>query len=307
MRKAFIQELTQLAKEDDRIVLLTGDLGYTVLEEFRDTHPTRLVNVGVMEQTMVGLATGLALRGMIPFVYSITTFATLRPYEFIRNGPGAHNLPVRVVGVGSGVEYAQDGLTHYALEDVTLMRTLPAMTIVAPGDRTQAQTALRQTWNLPGPIYYRLSKFGDKVIPKINGKFTLKEVELLRTGKDCLLVSSGPLTSDVYQAADQLQAEGVDCAVAMLSTIQPLNQKELLFLLSGYKHVFTFEAHYPHGGIGSLISETVADHNLKCQVTRSGLNFTPKQTVGSQNFFYKRHGLDVPGMKQTILSTLKEK
>src|SRR2546421_8509146 len=150
MRRAFINTLVELAEHDPRIMLLTGDLGYLALEPFSERFPDRFFNVGVAEQNMVGLATGLAEAGFIPFVYSIVTFASLRPYEFIRNGPILHRLPVRIVGVGGGFEYGPQGLSHHGLEDVGVMRVQPGMTVVAPADHRQMATALRATWDLPG-------------------------------------------------------------------------------------------------------------------------------------------------------------
>ncbi len=125
MRATFVRTLMELAEEDERIVLLTGDLGFTVVEPFAERFPGRFFNVGVAEQNMLGVATGLAEAGYVPFAYSIATFATLRSYEFVRNGPVLHRLPVRVVGVGGGLEYGMNGLTHYALEDIALMRAQP--------------------------------------------------------------------------------------------------------------------------------------------------------------------------------------
>src|SRR3989344_1045348 len=129
MRKILIETLCELARQDERIVLLTGDLGYTVVEPFQEAFPERFYNMGVAEQNMMGVATGLAEAGYIPFVYSIVTFATLRAYEFIRNGPVWHNLPVRILGIGGGLEYGTLGLTHYGLEDIGMMRLQPTMKI----------------------------------------------------------------------------------------------------------------------------------------------------------------------------------
>ena len=139
MRAAFVRTLVELAAADRRIILLTGDLGFMALEPFMERFPDRFVNVGVAEQNMVGIATGLAEAGWLPFVYSIVTFATLRPYEFIRNGPVMHGLPVRIVGVGGGFEYGPQGLSHHGLEDVGVMRVQPGMTVVAPADHRQMQ------------------------------------------------------------------------------------------------------------------------------------------------------------------------
>src|ERR1700678_1284526 len=156
MRGAFAKTLTELAKEDERVFLLTGDLGYMALEPFAERFPDRFVNVGVAEQNMIGVAAGMAESGSLPFCFSIATFATLRQYEFFRNGPIAHKLPVRIVGVGGGFEYSHNGLSHFALEDIAVMRAQPALRVVAPADFRQTKTALEETWNLPEPIYYRI-------------------------------------------------------------------------------------------------------------------------------------------------------
>src|SRR5678816_4518777 len=137
MRAAFVQTLTELASEDPRILLLTGDLGYLAVEPFVEKHPNRFINVGVAEQNMIGVATGLAEAGFIPFVYSIVPFAVLRPYEFIRNGPIQHRWPVRIVGVGGGFDYGTNGLSHYGLEDIAVMRAQPGIQVIAPADAQQ--------------------------------------------------------------------------------------------------------------------------------------------------------------------------
>src|SRR5438445_8664769 len=137
MRNAVLDELLALAEEDASVVLLTGDLGFMVLEPFAERFPARFFNVGVAEQNMVGVATGLAEAGLVPFVYSIVSFAALRPFEFIRNGPIAQQLPVRIVSVGGGMEYGQNGISDYGLEDVAIMRTQPSISIICPGDGAQ--------------------------------------------------------------------------------------------------------------------------------------------------------------------------
>src|SRR5213080_1962554 len=155
MRRAFVNTLVELAERDPRVLLLTGDLGYMALEPFAQRFPDRFFNVGVAEQNMVGLATGLAEAGFIPFVYSIVTFASLRPYEFIRNGPILHQLPVRIVGVGGGFDYGHNGATHYALEDVGILRLQRGITVVVPAEDAQIQSMLTETYTLPRPVYYR--------------------------------------------------------------------------------------------------------------------------------------------------------
>lgn len=305
MRKAFVASLVELAHQDERIVLLTADLGFMVLEPFRDAFPDRFFNVGVMEQEMIGIATGLAMNGFIPYVYSITTFATLRCYEFIRNGPALHNLPVRIVGIGTGVDYAFDGLSHFALEDLALMRTLPNLGIISPADSVQAANAVKATWDLPQPIYYRLSKNDALSVPKLNGAFTYGEIDLIKQGKDCVIISTGSLTSDTYQAAVTLEQNGIHCAVVVVSTIQPLNPKQIVHLLSGYKYVFTCEPALAQGGLGSLMSEIVTTNNLGCEVIRMGLAHTMGDRVGSQTFLHIQKHVTAEDLIRTITAKLK--
>src|SRR3954469_2867275 len=158
MRRAFAETLADLANDDSRLVLLSADLGFMALEPFIDRFPGRFFNVGVAEQNMMGIATGLAEAGFVPFVYSIVTFAVLRPFEFIRNGPVAHQLPVRIVSVGGGLEYGHNGISHYGLEDIALMRSQPGITIICPCDTSQACSAVRASMSIDGPVYLRLSK-----------------------------------------------------------------------------------------------------------------------------------------------------
>src|ERR1039458_6013339 len=196
MRKAFIDALTDLASADDRIILLTGDLGYMVMEPFRARFPDRFINVGVAEQNMIGLATGLAEAGLRPYTYSIATFASLRPFEFIRNGPVLHHLPVRMVGMGMGFEYGHGGPSHYALEDIGALRTLPGVPIVIPADSPQTTTALAKTRHLSGPVYYSLGKEDRTRLPGLEGRFELGRVQLVRRGFDIAIVTMGSIAQE---------------------------------------------------------------------------------------------------------------
>src|SRR5262249_35500263 len=196
MRQAFATTLAELAAGDPRVLLLTGDLGYLALEPFADRFPDRFLNAGVAEQNMVGLATGLAEAGYLPFVYSIVTFASLRPYEFIRNGPVLHQLPVRIVGVGGGFEYGTAGSSHHGLEDVGVMRIQPGLTSIPPADAQQTRTALAATYDLPGPVYYRLGKDDKTTVPGLDGRFVLGEAQVIGDGCDLLIVTMGSITTE---------------------------------------------------------------------------------------------------------------
>jgi transketolase len=303
MRDAFVQTLTELAEVDKRIVLLTGDLGFTVLEPFAEHFPDRFYNVGVAEQNMLGIATGLADAGLIPFAYSIATFASMRPYEFIRNGPVLHQLPVRIVGIGGGFDYGHNGATHYALEDVGLLRLQPGLAVVVPADDAQARTALLQTYELPGPVYYRVSK-GKASVPGLDGAFELGRLIRLRTGDDLALLAMGPIVSEALGAADRLAAKGVQATVALVTNLNPNPDDDLVKLLAGFELAMTVESHYVSGGLGTVVAEVIADHGLSTRLRRCGVTEMPRGLTGSQSFLEGRHGLSADALAANALSAV---
>jgi transketolase len=290
MRNEFARTLVELADRDPRVVLLTGDLGYTVLEPFADRHPDRFFNVGVAEQNMTGLATGLADAGFVPFVYSIATFATMRGYEFFRNGAVLHELPVRLVGVGAGFDYAVNGVTHYALEDVALMRVQPGVTTIAPADPAQARTALLSVWDLPRPLYLRIAKTSE-LVPGLDGTFELGRTALIGEGTDVAIVALGSAASDAVTAAEQLRDEAVGATVAIVSSLNPSPLDDLAELLARFPLAVTIEDHYVNGGVGSLASEIVAEHGLECRIIRCGVRETPRGLIGSRRFLHEANAL----------------
>ena len=296
MRGTFIKTLCELAEADDRVVLLTGDLGFTVLEPFRDRFPTRFYNVGVAEQNMVGLATGLAEAGLIPFCYSIGTFASLRPFEFIRNGPVLHHLPVRVIGLGAGFEYGTAGTTHYSLEDIGVMRTQPGLDVIAPADFEQTRSALLQTWNGPAPVYYRLGKDDRNTMPGLEGRFALGHTQTVREGDDLAIFACGPISLEVAAAADDLAREGIQASVVVVAGISPLPENDLVEALSRHRVALTVETHYVTGGLGSLVAEVIADHGLGTRLVRLGVRKGTGGRSGAPAHMHSRHGLDRAGI-----------
>jgi transketolase len=303
MRAEFVETLAELAERDPRIVLLTGDLGFGVLESFSERFPDRFYNVGVAEQNMIGLATGLAESGMIPFVYSIATFASMRPYEFIRNGPVLHQLPVRIVGVGGGFEYGNNGATHYALEDVGMLRLQRGLTVVVPADTAHARSALAQTYELRRPIYYRVSK-GGPPIAGLEGDFELGRLSRLRVGRDVALIALGPIAADASSAADRLAADGIGAAVAVVESFNPSPDEDLVELLAEVPLAVTVESHFVDGGLGTLVAEVIAEHGLSTRLRRCGIEDLPRGTTGSQAFLEQHFGLSATAIAETVESAL---
>lgn len=303
MRSEFINALVALAERDERVALLTGDLGFTVVEDFAARFPDRFINVGVAEQNMLGVATGLAEAGFIPFAYSIATFATMRPYEFIRNGPLLHGLPVRLVGVGSGLDYGYNGITHYALEDVALMRAQPEMMVVAPGDPDQARTAVAATADVRGPIYFRVGK-GSQSIPELGGRFSPGRAELLRDGADIAIVALGAATRTALDAAELLAQSGIEAAVAIVSSFNPSPTADIAELLDRVPVAITVEVHYLNGGLGSFVAEVIAERGLNVRLVRSAVTEMPRGISGTQQQMLERYGLTPRMVADSALSSL---
>lgn len=286
-----IGTLLELAERDPRTVFLTADLGYLFVEPFAQRFPERFFNVGVAEQNMVGVATGLAEGGFIPYVYSIATFAALRPYEFIRNGPVLQRLPVRIIGVGGGFEYDHAGPTHYALEDVGALRMLPGLRVIAPADAAQCRSAVLALHDDPGPAYFRLGKDDVYRVPGLEGRFESGRLQVVREGADALFLALGPAARSALAAADLLAERGVASTVAVISSVSPAPEADLLDLLSSFPFAVTVEGHYAVGGLGSLACEVAAEHGLACRITRCGVTEAPTGAQGSQAFMNRLHGI----------------
>ena len=304
MRKMFVETLLNLAEQDERVMLLTGDLGFGVVEPFMSKFPKRFINVGVAEQNMVGVATGLAESGFIPFVYSIAPFVVLRPYEFIRNGPIQHHLPVRIVGIGGGFDYSHNGPSHYALEDIAVMRAQPSMTVVAPADPQQARTAIRATWNAAGPVYYRLGRDDRVSVPDLDGRFELGRAQLLRSGKDVLFITMGTITAEVCVAADNLAKQGIAASILVVASINPPPTEDLIEAVSRFSTIITVEAHYKNGGLTSLVSETIACNGLNARILPCAVEQVADGKIGSLDYLYRRHGLSASCLESTVTRSL---
>ena len=219
MRTAFIQELCDLAAADDRIWLICGDLGYSVLEAFADRFPRRYLNAGVAEQNMTGIAAGLALTGKIAVTYSIANFPVMRCLEQVRNDVCYHNLNVKIVSVGGGLAYGSHGYTHHGVEDLAVMSVLPNMTVIAPGDPVEARAATRAVIAQPGPAYLRLGKAGEPVLHKADINFEIGRAIPVEDGDDFTLISTGGMLGEILKAAATLRSQGH--SVRVLEYAQP--------------------------------------------------------------------------------------
>lgn len=254
MRNTFVSTLCDLAAEDDRIWLLTGDLGFNVLDCFKDHFPNRFVNAGIAEQNMTGVAGGLAIYGNVPFTYSIGNFNTLRCLEQIRNDICYHGLNVNIVSVGAGFMYGTQGYTHFALEDVAVLRVLPGLHVFSPGTVEETSFITRAMVKIDGPCYLRLGV--PAKIENVDPSLEIGHAAVVREGKDALIATSGPALAAAIEAADILAAKGVACTVLNFHTLTPFDEETFREYASCAKCVVSVEEHGP-GGLCSLASEAL--------------------------------------------------
>ena len=301
MRTAFIEALNELADKDPRVCLVVGDLGYSVIEEFANKHPDQFVNAGVAEQNMIGLAVGMALSGKVVFTYSIGNFGTLRCLEQIRNDVCYHRANVKVVAVGCGLAYGNLGVTHHASEDVAIMRALPNMTVVAPGDPIEARLGTRAVVALDGPAYLRLGRAGEPVVHTDEPAFAVGRAITMREGSDLTLIASGSMLATADRIAAQLAEKGLSVRLLSMHTIKPLDREAVVRAATETRFVFTLEEHSIEGGLGGAVAEVMAElDGSRALLKRIGLRPQFNAVVGDQKYLKSLHGLDEEGVMKTI-------
>jgi transketolase len=305
MRSAFFETLIRLAERDERIMLLTGDLGFGVIEPFARRFPDRFLNAGVAEQNMTGVATGLALSGRIVFTYSIANFSTLRCLEQIRNGPCYHKANVKIVSVGGGLAYGSLGMSHHATEDLAVMRALPNMRVVAPGDPIEAAAATEALARLDGPGYLRLGRAGEPVVHTAPLAFELGRAAQLREGRDATLISTGGMLATTVASAGALAARGVFCRALSMHTIKPLDLDAVIAAARETRLVVTLEEHSVLGGLGGAVAEVIADlQGAHAPLKRIGLPSTFAPHAGSRDYLAAGFGLSEAAIVASVHEAL---
>jgi len=301
VRTAFLDELFQAAAGDKRINLVVGDLGYSVVERFAAAYPDQFLNAGVAEQNMTGLAAGLALTGRVVFIYSIANFLPFRALEQIRNDLCYHHANVKVVSIGGGLAYGSLGMTHHATEDMAVMRVLPGMTVVAPGDPIETKLATRALVKHYGPAYLRLGKAGEPTVHTVEPDFELGRALTMREGSDVSIISSGAMLKTAVDAADQLTASGLGVRVLSMHTLSPLDVDAVIAAATQTRLVVTLEEHSIVGGLGSAVAEVLSElHKPHAKFKRLGLAHGFNRVVGDQRYLNSVQGLDVDGVVASI-------
>ena len=290
MRIAFVNTLYKLAAQNPNIILITGDLGFSVFEDYIKEFPRQFLNAGVAEQNMTGIAAGIAMEGKIPLIYSIVPFVTMRNFEQVRNDICYQDLDVKIVGVGAGYSYGMYGHTHYGLEDMGILRTIPGITIIAPGDPVEVELATVAALKTRGPIYIRLGKAGESLVHKIRPKFEIGKGIVIAEGKDITLLACGTMLPVALEVSDILKNK-YSVKVVSMHTVKPIDDVLIKNLSRKMKGIFTLEEHAAIGGLGSAVAEVLAENRLDAFFKRFGTPDHFSKVSGKQKYMREQNGL----------------
>lgn len=303
MRNAFADEICRIGVDDPRVVLLSGDIGNRLFDPFKDAAGERFVNCGVAEQNMMSVASGLALSGFRPVVYTITPFTTYRCFEQIRIGVCYHRAPVLIVGTGSGLAYASLGPTHHSMEDIAILRTLPGMTVFCPADAMQVRAGLRAALALDGPVYMRIGKKNETLIHEDVPQIELGRAMTMREGSDVCLVGTGVVMPLLLDAAERLAALDISARVENYHTVKPLDETRLQELAESFGTLVVAEEHGRIGGLFGAISEWMASYRgRRPHLLAFGSTDSFLHEIGTQDFARRHYGISpeavVEGVRQ---------
>lgn len=307
MRTAFLKILEDLAEGDHRINLVVGDLGFGVVERFAERFPNQFLNAGVAEQNMIGIAAGMAISGKAVFAYSIANFSTLRCLEQIRNDVCYHNANVKVVSVGGGLSYGALGSSHHATEDLAILRSLPGIIVVAPGDPVETEHAVRAIAGQEGPAYLRLGKAGEPIVHQKPIEFRLGRALRVTEGTDLTIFSTGAMLHSCKAASEILQACGISTRLLSMHTIKPIDEESICRAALETSAIMTVEEHSIVGGLGSAVSEVLVQKGQrKVPFKIMGLQDRFCSIVGSQDYLRSAYGLSVENIVKNAKDLLGE-
>lgn len=301
MRNSFVRTLEVMAAADPRIFLITGDLGFGVFDAFQKKFPKQFLNAGVAEQNMTGLAAGLAKEGRIVVTYSIANFPVMRCFEQIRNDICYHRFNVKIVAAGGGFSYGPLGVSHHVTEDLSVMRALPNMTILAPGDTWEASEGTVALIQTPGPGYLRLDRSSSDLRGDGKEIFRLGRARCLREGNDVTLISTGGILETVLKASQKLAERGMRCRVLSMHTIKPLDKESVLAAAVETGGIVTVEEQTVEGGLGGAIAEVCLENGTVPKFFyRIGLRNGFLSVIGNQTHLRAQCGLQEDAIVKTV-------
>lgn len=307
MRDTFVKTLIDIAKDNKDIELVTGDLGFGVLKPYWEQIPDQFTNAGIAEQNMTSMAAGMALEGKTVFTYSIGNFPTIRCLEQIRNDCAYHEANVKIVCVGGGFVYGSLGMSHHATEDLALLRALPNVVVMAPGDLVEAECATRAIANYPGTCYLRLGRGGEKRIHDKIENFQIGKAIKIQDGEKVAIFSTGAIFEEIKEAAEILKDKGINPSIYTFPTVKPIDKEVIEYCGENFDYIVTVEEHNIVGGFGSAVSEVLSElKNKKAVLVRIGLNDTYSSIVGSQKYLRDQYGMSANKISQKIWDVVNE-
>ncbi len=303
MRKACLDMVYELAKADERVMFIGSDLAAETLKQFREEMPQRFFMEGIYEANLIGVAAGLALEGMIPYVNTIATFLTRRCFEQIILDLCLHQANVRLIGNGGGMVYGPLGPTHLAIDDIAILRAIPNMTIVAPADADEMRRLMLLTVDYKGPIYIRLGRGGDPIVTRQDTPMQIGKAVLMREGIDALLVTTGITLKIGLDAAEVLRTKNVDVSVLHLHTLKPIDQEALLKYIAPVPVVVTVEEHTLNGGLGSVVAELMAeaDFSTPKRLRRIGIPDVFPEGYASQAELMEKYSINAENVVAKVV------
>ncbi len=305
MRDAFLDELYNIAQEDRQVTLLSNDFGAPSLDKFREDCASQFIHIGIAEQDMVNVATGLALAGKIVYMYSIIPFLPLRCYEQMRVHLSFKRFHITGVGVGAGYSYDLSGPTHHGLEDIAVMNALPGMTILNASDSVMGTAFARMTYENPGPKYVRFDRERFPSIYNGQGNNFSDGLAILKDGRDLTIVATGIMVHQALKVREELAKHSIDTGIIDLYRIKPLNQDLLMNTATESRRIVTIEENFITGGIGSIISSLVTDRGEDVRLKRLGVPDQYFSQGGGREELHRLCGLDVNSITREILEWLQ--
>jgi transketolase len=300
MRNTFAEAVYQAAKTDPRIYVVVADISPAgAISQFSQEWPDRFINTGVAEQNMISISAGLAMRGMRPFAYTIATFSIYRPFEMVRNDVCYQELPVTIVGMGTGVVYSTLGSTHHAQEDIAVAGAIPNMRIIAPCDPAEVTEAVNYCTSEAnnGPLYLRLGKAGEPVVtenaaePWVYGK-----IRYIERGTDVCLITHGSIISRGLELVEYLRAQGKSVSVISAHTLKPFDAEGIAQALRSHKQAIVIEEHSPQGGLAALTKQAAWDAGVDCDLRTFTLKDEFIHCYGSHQDILAEHGLSLEAL-----------
>ena len=305
MRSTFVKVLDKIAQNDPKVICVIGDTGFSVFEEFEKKYKERFVNVGIAEQNFVSFGAGLAAMGMKPFIYNVVSFMTYRAFEQIELDVCFQENPVVLVGVGGGHAYGPAGPTHHGSVDISLMTSLPNMTVICPGDPVEMEAAMYAAYELNAPVYIRIGRSVDPVVHTSPVSFKIGRGIEMNKGEKAVLFVTGTMLKDGVKATEILKSEGINISLYSMPTIKPIDRELIEDAMGKYDYIFTLEEHSKNGGLGTAVGNVILESNTKssAKLVKFGFPNTFAPVTGSREYLNQLYGID----PESVAKTIKEK